>query len=135
MNFTRNLPRTFAPIQHLPKTTLRSFHPTIAKMVKVGDSIPSRELNETTPGTKIDLSKELKGNGIIVGVPAAFSPSCSATHVPGYVNHAKTKDAGQVFVVSVNDPFVMAAWGKTLDPTGKTGVCSLRSLIYCIFTS
>ncbi|KAG8529316.1 uncharacterized protein KY384_005952 [Bacidia gigantensis] len=81
-------------------------------MVKVGDSIPSIELYETTPATKVDLSKELKGKGLIIGVPAAFR----------YVEHAETKDAGQVFVVSVNDPFVMAAWGKTLDPTSKTGI-------------
>ncbi|KAL9100032.1 MAG: hypothetical protein Q9163_004549 [Psora crenata] len=75
-------------------------------MVKAGDAIPSIELFENTPGTKVDLSKELKGKGLIIGVPAAFSPSCSATHIPGYVSHAGTKDAGQVFVVSVNDPFV-----------------------------
>ena len=42
-------------------------------MVKVGDSIPSIELYENTPGTKVDLSKELKGKGLIIGVPAAFS--------------------------------------------------------------
>ena len=58
------------PIHHR-----RYFHPTVAKMVKVGDSIPSIELYENTPGTKVDLSKELKGKGLIVGVPAAFSES------------------------------------------------------------
>lgn len=41
-----------------------------------------------------------------VGVPAAFSPSCSESHVPGYINSPKLKDAGKVFVVSVNDAFV-----------------------------
>jgi peroxiredoxin len=40
------------------------------------------------------------------GVPAAFSPSCSENHIPGYINSPKLKDAGKVFVVSVNDPFV-----------------------------
>jgi hypothetical protein len=40
------------------------------------------------------------------GVPAAFSPSCSENHIPGYLNSPKLKDAGKVFVVSVNDPFV-----------------------------
>lgn len=136
-HLTRTLPRT------LPSTqTLRYFHPTLATMVKVGDPIPSVELMEASPGDKVDLSKELKGKGLIIGVPAAFSklpahnssyvtprqvtslcctrrdtcsasladsrpgPSCSATHVPGYTNSAKLKDAGQVFVVSVNDPFV-----------------------------
>ncbi|MDI1485112.1 MAG: hypothetical protein OHK93_000247 [Ramalina farinacea] len=75
-------------------------------MVKVGDPVPSVELMETSPGTKVDLSKELKGKGLLIGVPAAYSPACSATHIPGYVSHEKTKEAGQVFVISVNDPFV-----------------------------
>ncbi|KAK4691955.1 peroxiredoxin 5, partial [Lecanoromycetidae sp. Uapishka_2] len=91
-------------------------------MVKVGDSIPSVELVESNPGDKVNLAKVLTGKGLIIGVPAAFSPSCSATHIPGFVSSDKLKDAGQVFVVSVNDPFVMAAWGKTLDPSGKTGI-------------
>lgn len=61
------------------------------------------------------------------GVPAAFSPSCSENHIPGYINSSKLKDAGKVFVVSVNDPFVMKAWGKMLDPSGSSGVSSLHS--------
>lgn len=42
--------------------------------------------------------------------------------MPGYVNHAKLSSAGPTFVVSVNDPFVMKAWGLTLDPEGKSGI-------------
>jgi len=72
----------------------------------------------------------------------SIGPACSSTHVPGYINHPKLKEAGQVFVVSVNDPFVYEnpappsieninlidrnrtkAWGTSLDPTGKSGVC------------
>ena len=75
-------------------------------------------------------------------------PSCSAKHVPGYINHPKLKDAGRVFVVSVNDPFVygskysafhgflaehtptlilttiirLKAWSSNLDPTSQSGV-------------
>ena len=48
------------------------------------------------------------------GVPAAFSPSCSESHIPGYINHARLKDAGNVFVVSVNDPFVYVHWPSFL---------------------
>ena len=55
------------------KQTVRPFHATAFNMVKQGDAIPSVELFETTPGTKVDLSKELTGKGVIVGVPAAFS--------------------------------------------------------------
>ena len=42
-------------------------------MVKVGDSIPDVDLYENSPGTKVNLHKELKGKGLIIGVPAAFS--------------------------------------------------------------
>jgi hypothetical protein len=49
----------------------------------------------------------------------ALGPACSASHVPGYLNSPKLKDAGPVFVVSVNDAFVMGAWAKSLDPSGK----------------
>jgi peroxiredoxin 5 len=75
--------------------------------VKVGDSIPSIELFEGSPGEKVDLSKDLKsGKGLIIGVPAAFSPGCSDHHIPGYMLSDKLSGAGQVFVVSVNDAFV-----------------------------
>lgn len=76
-------------------------------MVQVGDSIPSVELREKDPGTKVNLAEEFgSGSGIIIGVPAAFSPTCSDSHVPGYIMHPKLSSAGKVFVVSVNDAFV-----------------------------
>ncbi|KAF2670724.1 Redoxin [Microthyrium microscopicum] len=101
----------------------RAFHATPRAFVKVGDAIPDVELMEGSPGNKVNLAKELKsGKGVIIGVPAAFSPACSESHVPGYINSAKLKDAGKVFVVSVNDAFVMKAWGSDLDPSGKSGV-------------
>jgi 2-Cys peroxiredoxin 5 len=90
--------------------------------VKVGDKIPDVELMEGSPGNKVSIAKELKGKGLIIGVPAAYSPSCSDSHIPGYINSAKLKDAGSVFVVSVNDAFVMKAWGKVLDPSNKSGI-------------
>ncbi|TID24067.1 peroxiredoxin 5 atypical 2-Cys peroxiredoxin [Venturia nashicola] len=92
-------------------------------MVKAGDSIPNISLTEKDPGDKVDLQKELaSGKGLIIGVPAAFSPGCSDTHIPEYINHAKLKDAGKVFVVSVNDAFVTKAWGKSLDADKKSGI-------------
>lgn len=94
-------------------------------MVKAGDTVPEVTLIEDSPGNIVELHKEIgTGNGLIIGVPAAFSmaflagkpvtwkltgvsgPSCSNSHVPGYINHPKLKDAGKVFVISVNDPFV-----------------------------
>ena len=50
-----------------------NFHTTTAKMVKFGDPIPSVELVEGTPGNKVNLANELKGKGLIVGVPTACS--------------------------------------------------------------
>jgi len=92
-------------------------------MVNVGDKIPSVEVFEGGPGTKVNLATELaSGKGLIIGVPAAFSPSCSATHVPGYINSSKLSSAGKVFVVSVNDAFVMKAWADDLDPGSKSGI-------------
>lgn len=51
----------------------RSFHASSPIMVKVGDSIPDIELMEDSPGNKVSIPKVLKGKGLIIGVPAAFS--------------------------------------------------------------
>ncbi|KAH0159496.1 hypothetical protein KCU86_g19639, partial [Aureobasidium melanogenum] len=51
----------------------RSFHASAPIMVKVGDSIPDIELMEDSPGNKVSIPKLLKGKGLIIGVPAAFS--------------------------------------------------------------
>ncbi|KAJ4411868.1 hypothetical protein N0V91_001005 [Didymella pomorum] len=101
----------------------RLFHATAPTLVKVGDKLPNVELMENSPGNKVNIAEELKsGKGLIIGVPAAYSPACSENHIPGYINSPKLKDAGKVFVVSVNDSFVMKAWGKILDPTGSSGI-------------
>ncbi|KAH6996889.1 Redoxin [Ilyonectria destructans] len=102
----------------------RSFHSTPRAMVHVGQAIPNLEvLVEDSPGNKVNLAEEFKSsNGYIVGVPAAFSGTCSSQHVPSYMNHPGLKQAGQVFVVSVNDPFVMKAWSEQLDPAKQTGI-------------
>jgi len=91
-------------------------------MVKAGDPIPSVELEEGGPGAKINLAEKLaKGKGVIVGVPAAYSPTCSDSHIPAYVASPNAKKQ-PIYVVSVNDAFVMKAWGKTLDADGSSGV-------------
>ncbi|KAL5120972.1 hypothetical protein ACEQ8H_001160 [Pleosporales sp. CAS-2024a] len=108
----------------------RLFHASAPALVKVGDKLPSIDLVEGSPGNRVNLAAELTGRGVIIGmshcpvagVPAAFSPSCSEQHIPGYVNSPKLKHAGKVFVVSVNDPFVMKAWGKMLDPSGSSRI-------------
>ena len=86
----------------------RAFHASAPSLVKVGDAIPDVELHESSPGNKVSIAQALKGKskGLVIGVPAAFSPSCSEKHIPGYINYEGLKDAGDVFVVSVNDAFV-----------------------------
>ncbi|UNI17703.1 hypothetical protein JDV02_004027 [Purpureocillium takamizusanense] len=101
----------------------RNFHATSRAWVKVGDEVPTVELLENSPGNKVNLADEFKAaNGYIVGVPGAFTGTCSSKHVPSYINHPNLKKAGQIFVVSVNDPFVMKAWSEQLDPAGETGI-------------
>lgn len=86
----------------------RAFHASTPAFVKAGDEIPDLPvLVENSPANKINLADEFKSaNGIVIGVPAAFSGACSSKHIPSYINHPKLSEAGSVFVVSVNDPFV-----------------------------
>jgi hypothetical protein len=85
----------------------RGFRSTSRLDVKAGDQIPGlAALAEGSPGNKVNLAEELgRMKGIVIGVPGAFSGACSATHVPSYIQHPKIKEAGQVFVVAVNDAF------------------------------
>ncbi|KAH6847396.1 Redoxin-domain-containing protein [Chaetomium sp. MPI-CAGE-AT-0009] len=101
------------------------FHTTPRALIKPGDPLPDTDaLMESHPGQRVNLADEAQrvNNMLLIGVPAAFSPACSATHVPGYVNHPRTKEFEVVGVVSVNDVFVMKAWGETLDPAGDQGI-------------
>lgn len=108
---------------------MRTFHTTRPLFVRAGDRVPDLAvLQENAPANKVNLAEELAGvkTGIIIGVPAAFSPACSAQHVPGYMKHPKVKEIigeeGKVVVVSVNDVFVMKAWHDQLDPGQKSGI-------------
>ena len=101
-------------------------------MLKVGDRLPACNLQEFI---------EVEGNGcsigpnsfqvaaaaagktvVIFGLPGAYTPTCSAKHVPGYVEKAQALHAAgvdEVWCVSVNDAFVMGAWGRELNTAGK----------------
>ncbi|KAF3934667.1 Peroxiredoxin-2C [Dactylellina cionopaga] len=106
------------------RTTLfRQFHTTPARFIAVGDAIPSVQLKEDSPGNNVDIAKEISGlkKAVIVGVPAAFSPACSSTHVPGYIAHKDIKNT-PTFVVAVNDSFVMKAWKESLDGAAESGI-------------
>ncbi|KUJ14633.1 Redoxin [Mollisia scopiformis] len=101
----------------------RAFHSSARAFIKVGDKLPNLDvLVENSPGNKVNLSELATGKALLIGVPAAFSPSCSNSHIPGYINYKDLKSAGDVFVIAVNDPFVTKAWADQLDPTGSSGI-------------
>ncbi|KAK3985639.1 thioredoxin-like protein [Cladorrhinum sp. PSN332] len=118
--------RTSAP-RRVPAAfnAARTFHSTRPAFIKVGDPLPNLDvLQEGSPGNKVNLAEEASrlNKMIILGVPAAFSPSCSAVHIPGFIKHPKTQDYDEVAVVSVNDVFVMKEWGSELDPSADFGI-------------
>jgi glutaredoxin/glutathione-dependent peroxiredoxin len=101
-------------------------------MIKVGDKLPAGKLQEfievegngcSIGPNSFDVAEATKGKTVaIFGLPGAFTPTCSAKHVPGYVsNFDKLKAAGvdEVWCVSVNDAFVMGAWGREQKTAGK----------------
>merc|ERR1712127_778047 len=103
----------------------RQFHPSLATNmpINVGDKIPSVVLFEDSPANKVDIAELTAGKKtVIFGVPGAFTPGCSKTHLPGYVAAAaelQGKGVHEIVCVSVNDPFVMEAWGKDQGAEGK----------------
>jgi glutaredoxin/glutathione-dependent peroxiredoxin len=86
--------------------------------IQVGDRLPDAPLAiATAEGPKPTTSSEFfAGKRVaLFAVPGAFTPTCSAKHLPSYVDKAsdlKAKGIDEIACVSVNDPFVMAAWGK-----------------------
>ena len=99
--------------------------------IKVGDRLPDAVLSEfievETEGcslgpNKFNVADLVKGKKIaIFGLPGAYTPTCSAKHVPGYVAKAaelKQKGVDEIWCVSVNDAFVMGAWGRDQKATG-----------------
>ena len=87
--------------------------------IKEGDKLPSGELfylDENKVVKKIETNSFFKNQKVIIfGVPGAFTAVCSAKHLPGYVNNfqeAKKKGVTKIICISVNDPFVMKAWGE-----------------------
>ena len=89
-------------------------------MAKVGDKVPSATLRTMGPeGPKAVTTEELFAPGkkvVAFALPGAFTPTCSAKHVPGFVAEAdklKAKGVDTIACISVNDAFVMGAWGKS----------------------
>jgi glutaredoxin/glutathione-dependent peroxiredoxin len=101
-------------------------------MLKVGDKLPAGKLQEfievegngcsVGPNT-FDVEELTAGKKIVIfGLPGAYTPTCSAKHVPGYVEQAAALTASgvdEIWCVSVNDAFVMGAWGRDQKTAGK----------------
>lgn len=87
--------------------------------IKVGDAIPAMKLMQASAEGPKEVSTEelFKGKTVAMfAVPGAFTPTCSAKHLPGFVEHAlalKAKGVDTIVCMSVNDAFVMGAWGKS----------------------
>jgi peroxiredoxin len=100
-------------------------------MIKIGDRIPDATLTESTEfGEACPVAPEnvsvvaaTRGKRIVIfGLPGAYTPTCSAKHVPGYVQHLadlKAQKVDEVWCVSLNDGYVMAAWGREQKAIGK----------------
>ena len=99
--------------------------------IKIGDHLPEGTLSEfietATEGCSLgpntfQVADLVKGKKIVIfGLPGAFTPTCSAKHVPGYVEHAaalKARGVDEIWCISVNDAFVMGAWGRDQHATG-----------------
>jgi glutaredoxin/glutathione-dependent peroxiredoxin len=87
--------------------------------IKTGDTLPETTLTKVTESgpEQVNSGEFFKGRRVaLFAVPGAFTPTCSAKHLPGFVERAedlKGKGIDEIACVSVNDPFVMGAWGKS----------------------
>jgi peroxiredoxin len=93
--------------------------------IKVGDKVPAATLKYLSPEGPKEISTDelFRGKKVaLFAVPGAFTPTCSQRHLPGYVEKAgdlKAKGVDQIACVSVNDAFVMGAWGKAQNAGDK----------------
>jgi len=111
--------------------------------IKIGDTLPEGKVQEfvevESEGCSIgpntfsvhDLAKGKKI--VIFGLPGAYTPTCSAQHVPGYVEHyaaLRAKGVDEIWCFSVNDAFVMGAWGRDQKVAGKVRMMADGSAVY-----
>ena len=85
--------------------------------IKIGNKLPSSELfylDQSNSVKKVDILELCKDKTIVLGMPGAFTKTCSALHLPGYIKNyefALKKGVSKIICVAVNDPHVMKAWG------------------------
>jgi peroxiredoxin len=113
-------------------------------MIAAGQNLPAGKLMESTefdasngcpmPPKEIDVVEAAKGKKIVIfGLPGAYTPTCSAKHVPGYVQNfdaLKAKGVNEIWCLATNDAFVMAAWGRDQNVGGKVRMLADGSVNY-----
>ena len=104
--------------------------------LKIKDQIPDIEIFHLIDGEpQTSKIRDILGNGkaVLFGLPGAFTSTCSKLHLPGYVANAdkiKAKGIDKIFCLSVNDPFVMNAWGEANNAAGKITMLSDPYLLF-----
>ena len=104
--------------------------------LKIKDQIPDIEIFHLIDGEpQTSKIRDILGKGkvILFGLPGAFTSTCSKLHLPGYVANAdkiKAKGIDNIFCLSVNDPFVMNAWGVANNAAGKITMLSDPYLLF-----
>ena len=104
--------------------------------LNIKDQIPGVEIFHLVDGQpKISNIREILGKEkiILFGLPGAFTSTCSKLHLPGYVSNAdkiKLKGIEKIFCISVNDPYVMNAWGEANNAAGKITMLSDPYLLF-----
>jgi peroxiredoxin len=111
--------------------------------IKVGDKLPAGTLSEfievetagcTVGPNEFKVDDLTRGKKVVIfGLPGAFTPTCSAKHVPSYVQNIdrlKAKGVGEVICMSVNDAFVMGAWARDQKTGGKVRMMGDGSATY-----
>ena len=112
-------------------------------MLKIGDALPKTTLmeyvQEDTPGCAmgpqpVDVAAATAGKTIaLFALPGAFTPTCSAKHVPGYVaafDELRAAGVDEIWCVSVNDAFVMGAWARDQAAVGKVRMLGDGSAVF-----
>jgi peroxiredoxin len=111
--------------------------------IKVGDTLPSGTLSEyievegngcTVGPNEFKVGDLARGRKVVIfGLPGAFTPTCSAKHVPSYVQNIdklKAKGVDEILCMSVNDAFVMGAWARDQKTGGKVRMMGDGSATY-----
>ena len=104
--------------------------------IQPGDTIPTQKLTQATPEGPREVTTDALFGGktvVLFGVPGAFTPTCSAKHLPGFVEQAaalKAKGVDTIACMAVNDPFVMNAWAKDQGITDQVVMLADGSAVF-----